>query len=150
MGGLWPGDHICRFARQHLAGEYTFSLLPGTAFVLSAEAGGILPLNSSPTHITDRCCFFHRRDPFSLVGARGLQACRQLGLAGCWGATQCGSAFVLSAEAGGIRSLNSSSTSLTGACFSCGGVCLDAAALSELKAPDPSPTPRCFHLVNDC
>ena len=54
LAGLWPGDHVCRFARQHLAGEYTFSLLPGTAFVLSAEAGGILPLNSSPTHITDR------------------------------------------------------------------------------------------------
>ena len=55
LGGLWPGGHVCRFARQHLAGEYTFSLLPGTACVLAAEAGALLPLNQSPTHITDRC-----------------------------------------------------------------------------------------------
>ena len=54
LGGLWPGQGMDRFVRQHVAAEWVTSLLPHTALVLGAEAGAILPLGGSRSFITDR------------------------------------------------------------------------------------------------
>lgn len=60
VGGLWPGQNVSRYGRQHLQSTWLLPLSEAAALALTGEAGLLLPLAARPwagkaTCITDRC-----------------------------------------------------------------------------------------------
>lgn len=59
VAGLWPGNKVLRYARQHVRAQWVQQLFGDMVFSLGAEAGIMLPLGkgwrSTSTCICERC-----------------------------------------------------------------------------------------------